>query len=279
MKKAFGIVWDGVRIFSGNNGFTSAAAISFYAFFSIIPMMLIITASLGFVLGSHPGLLERVIGMVRQSLPYLGGMIIGDLRGLALEWRTFGWLGLFSLLWSADFVLGAMAEALCAIFGTVKMFGYVRQKLINLMALLLAVAAALLSVSVTAASIILRKYELVVFGADISYYLIQSLTFKYILPFLLVAAPVAIVYRVMSGPNLNFRYAFYGSLVFTTLWEIAKHLFAWYVSNFQSYNKFYGSLGTIMVLLVWIFYSANILLFSAAVSKAAYDRNVKGGQA
>ncbi|MBI5468270.1 MAG: YihY/virulence factor BrkB family protein, partial [Deltaproteobacteria bacterium] len=63
---------------------------------------------------------------------------------------------------------------------------------------------------------------------------------------------------------------------FTALWELAKQLFAWYVSNFGAYNKFYGSLETLMLLLLWIFYSSNIFLFSACVAKSAYDNKDAG---
>ena len=63
--------------------------------------------------------------------------------------------------------------------------------------------------------------------------------------------------------------SFFGSALFTVLWELAKQLFAVYVSNFQSYNKFYGSIGALMIFLMWIFYSASIFLFAASVSMAA----------
>ncbi len=269
-RKIYAIIRDAAAIFSRNGCFTSAAAISFYAFFSLIPIMLLITAALGFVLGTHEGLLEEVIAMVRKSLPYIGERMVGDLRGIASEWKKFGWISVIVLIASAEFVLEAAASALTGVFDSDRRFGFVRRKIINLGVLLMGILAALVSIFMTAVAVILRKFQLKIFGIDLVYYIIQSFAFKIVLPFLLVSAVVAVVFWIFSGPKLNFRYSFYGSIIFSVLWEAAKQVFTWYVSNFQSYNRLYASLGTLMLLLIWVFYSANIFLFSASLARAAY---------
>lgn len=269
------IVSDGARLFWAKGSLDRAAAISFYALFSLIPLMLIVTAGAGFMLGSKAGLLDRVISLTRQSLPYLGDLIIGDLKDLARASSRYGWVGIVFLVWSADLVLAASSDALAAIFSAEKRFGFIKKKAINFLALLLGILAALLSISLTAAAIVFRSVRYELFGIDVSYHVIQSIAFKFILPFLIVTAIVTVAYRVFSGPALNWRYAFYGAALFTLLWEVAKQLFTWYVANFPSYNRIYGSLGTLMILLLWIFYSANLFLFSAAMARAAYDKRVK----
>ncbi|OGQ01903.1 MAG: hypothetical protein A2W38_04675 [Deltaproteobacteria bacterium RBG_19FT_COMBO_58_16] len=268
--KIYSVIREALSLFNKNDCFTRAAAISFYAFFSLIPIMLLVTAALGFFLGSHEGLLDSVIAMVRQSLPYISDRIVNDLKGLSTQWRKFGWISIIVLISSAELVLEATAGALSSVFNSERRFGFVRRKIINLGMLLLGIIAALASILMTAASVVLSKFHLRVFGIDIVYYLVQSLTFKILLPFVLVTAVVAVVFRLFSGANLNVRYALFGSVIFTTLWEVTKQVFTWYVSNFQSYNKFYASLGTLMLLLIWIFYSANIFLFSAAVARSAF---------
>lgn len=272
MLKYLSIAWDGLKLFNRTSSFTSAAAISFYAFFSLIPIMLLVTASLGFVMGAKAGLLERVIGMIREYLPYLSDRLIGDVRGLATDWKKIGWLGAITLVWSAEFVLEAMAEALTKIFGTERKFGFLRRKVVNLFILLMGVLSALVSIIMTAAAILVKKAPIPFLRQNVLYQYVQSFTFEVLVPFFLVAFVVAVVFRAFSGPHLDFKHAFYGSLFFSALWEAAKHVFAWYVSNFPSYNKVYGSLGTLMLLLLWMFYSANLLLLSASFAKASCDR-------
>lgn len=269
---------DGARIFNGTGGFTHAAAISFYAFFSLIPVMFLLTSGVGFVLGARPDLQERVIGMVRESVPYLSQRVMADLVALSENWRTFGWIGLLSLVSAAEFVMNSMVKALAAIFGTVDRFGFFKTRATGLFVILLAMLAALASIAVTALSFMLERYEPDVFGFGYLYGLFIIAVFRFLAPFVLVSVVVAAVYRVLAGPNLDSRHAFFGSMLFTLLWEAAKQLFALYVANFENYNRFYGSLGALMILLLWIFYSAIILLFSASVARAAFVRS-RGGRA
>lgn len=272
MIELLSIAREGIRIFSSRDGFTSAAAISFYAFFSLIPIMFLVIAGVGFVLGSRPELEERIVGMVRESLPYLSQRIVGDLKELSRNWKTFGWVGLISLVSGAEFVMNAMVKALTSIFGTTDRFGFFKTRLIGLFVITLAIMAALTSIAMTTLSYLLESYEVNLFGLGYVYGFIVLLFFRFLVPFLVVSAVIAAVYRVLAGSNLDLRHAFFGSVLFTVLWELAKQLFALYVSNFLSYNKFYGSLGTLMILLLWIFYSANIFLFSASIARASYMR-------
>lgn len=262
---------DGGRIFQKNDCLTSAAAISFYAFFSLIPLMFVMTAGVGFLIGTSPDLQERVIGMVRESVPYLSPRFIADLKELSVNWKAFGWLGLVTLVSGAQLVIGAAAKALMRIFETGDKFGFFRKKVINLLGVLLVILAALASIAFTAASYYLEAIEVDILGLGYIYTFFIILLTRFVAPFLLVSGIVAIVFRLLAGPNLNIRCAFFGSALFAVLWELAKQLFALYVANFQSYNKFYGSIGTLMILLMWIFYSANIFLFAASVARAAYS--------
>lgn len=264
------ILRDGIRIFRSSGSFDRAASISFYALFSIIPLMLLVTAGLGFILGTHADIFDNVVRMTRKSIPYLSERIVKDLAGLSKSWKAWGWFSVVMLILSSEMVLDSAAEALLEIFEVKGGFGYFRKKIINFAILLVALLTALASILVTAAAEILLSVRVVVYGVDLSYYLIEGLALTFILPFVLMALSVTFVYKMFSGSNLSFRFAFYGSLLFTSVWEVCKYLFAYYISNFAQYNKFYGSLSTVMILLLWIFFSTTIFLFSASLARAAY---------
>ncbi len=274
MIKIFAILWDAVKLFRKLNAFRSAAAISFYAFLSIIPLMLLIASALGVIMGKDAAILDKVIILTKEAFPYASESIIGDLKGLPKSWQPFSWLGLLSLLYGADLMLGATADALTEIFETTYEYGFFKKKIIDLLVFLISIIMAFLSTTMTAAAKILSEVSLQNSGLKLPDVLLQSLAFKLVIPFFLVAVTVTLVYRMFSGSNLNLRYAIYGSLIFTTLWETAKQLFTWYIFHFTSYSKFYGSLEILTVFLIWIFYTANILLFSAAIAGAAYRVSV-----
>lgn len=266
---------DSLKIFFGNHCLDRAAAISYYAFLSLLPIMLLLTAALGFVFKTRTDILENVIEFTRISVPYLSDRIVKDLEGLVAASVAFGWLSLVILLFSAEFVLNALSEALLHIFDVRESFGFFRRRVLNVLVALMAVLAALFSVLITAAVGIIRRVDISLYGIDLTYWLLESLTLKYIVPFLIIVFTVTVVFQIFSGPNLRIRYAFYGSLIFAVLWEAAKQGFTFYIYNFPAYNRFYGSLGTVMVLLVWGYFSAMIFLFSASVARAAFiDRNL-----
>ncbi|HJW58254.1 MAG TPA: YhjD/YihY/BrkB family envelope integrity protein, partial [Actinomycetota bacterium] len=80
----------------------------------------------------------------------------------------------------------------------------------------------------------------------------------------LVAVALAVFYRL--GPdraNPRFRWMSWGALVAVVLWVAVSAGFSWYVSNFGSYGQTYGSLGAVIVLLLWLWLSALAALIGA----------------
>ncbi len=273
-RKVFIVLRDGVGIFSEKSCIQRAAAISFYAFFSLIPMMFLVTYALGFILGSRGEMLEEVIRTARISLPYLDGSVLAELKGVVEHGRTFGWVSFVALVFSAELVLNAVADALSAIFEIEGRYGFFRKRITNVFVILLAIFAVFASIIVTAAMGLVESATFNLPGLDVAGYILEILALKYVFPFILVVAAVTVVFKIFSGPELHLRFAFFGSLIFSFIWELAKWGFSQYLYYFPTYNRLYGSLGTIMILLLWMFFTAAIFLFSAAVARAAFiDRN------
>lgn len=76
--------------------------------------------------------------------------------------------------------------------------------------------------------------------------------------------------RIGSGPKPALRYLVFGAVVGATLFTLGKQGLAWYLSTAAVVSA-YGAAGSIVVLLMWIYYSSAILLFSAACAKALSD--------
>ncbi len=240
-----------------------AAAIAFYALFSLLPIMFLLFSFIGSILGTETWLLERIIEFVRQSLPYLSDGIVEDIKGLINNREFFGWLGMITLIWSAEFVILGVKDAMNRIFGPASKTSFIKTRLIVWGIFFLWSGVVVISIGITAAAEIISKIKITPLGVDIPYYLAKSITFQYFLPFIIMTAATAIVFKMMAGGSIRIEDAIFGSIIFSILWEGAKHLFAFYISHFRSFNKTYGSLGALMIMLLWIFYSANIFLFSA----------------
>lgn len=260
MKKKFKIITCCAKSFLKHNCLNMAAAISFYAIFSLLPLVFLVFSLIGFFLGAKPWLFLRIIDFVRQSLPYLSDNIVKDIRGLINNRKVFGWLGVVTLIWSAEFVILAVRDAMDHIFGNIRKMGFLKTRLVVWGVFLIWSGVILISIGLTVAAEIVDKMKISAVGMDISYYIVKSITFKYFLPFLLMLIAVASVFKIMAGDRITIKHAFLGSAIFSVLWEGAKHTFALYIAYF---GTFYGSISALMILLLWIYYSAVIFLLSA----------------
>jgi membrane protein len=95
-----------------------------------------------------------------------------------------------------------------------------------------------------------------------------------------IAGSLAVLYRV--GPNRDdaeFSWTSPGAITATVLWLVGSAAFSFYVSNFGSYNETYGSIAGVIVLMLWLFLSAFIVLLGAEINseiehQTAHDTTV-----
>jgi membrane protein len=83
----------------------------------------------------------------------------------------------------------------------------------------------------------------------------------------LLAFALAVLYRF--GPSRDrpkWQWVSWGSVAAAILWLVVSALFSWYVSNFGSYDKTYGSLGAVIGFLTWMWLSATVVLFGAELN-------------
>jgi membrane protein len=85
------------------------------------------------------------------------------------------------------------------------------------------------------------------------------------------------LYKVVPNTKTYWRYVWPGALLGAAMFEVAKSLFVLYLGRFASYESVYGSVASVIILLVWIFVSAFILLVGAEFS-AEYGRMRRGVQ-
>jgi membrane protein len=246
-----------------------AAALAYYGFLSLFPALIVAVAALA-LFGSYPETYTSIMDALREAAPgeavntidsalknVLRGQGAGSLLGIGL---------LFAFI-TASGAVGASIRALEAINQTRESASFVRSNLTRLwltLALMGLMAVAVIALLV-AGPLFGSISEAAGLG-DTGRTLVALLRY----PLGLAALLAALLLLYTLGPAGTRRRPIEhlpGAVLAALLWVLASMAFSFYVSNFSSYDKTYGSLGTVIVLLVWIYVGAVAVLVGALVNR------------
>jgi membrane protein len=247
------------RTFKGFNrdGLTDwAAALTYYSVLSIFPGLVVLTAVLG-LLGKSTTqtLIDNLGAAVPGATRDILTSAIQQVQGTAGFAGPLAIIGLAGALWSASGYIGAFMRAANSVYEMPE--GRPIWKTIPLRLLLTVAVVVLLAVCafgvVVSGDLADRVGHMVGIGS--TGVLIWNIA-KWPIIALLVSLAFALLY--WASPNVRqpaFRWLSPGGLVAVVVWVLASAGFAFYVVNFSSYNKTYGTLAAVIVFLVWLWIS------------------------
>ena len=255
--KNFGLLWQALRKFNDDNGFFLSSGIAFNILINLIPFIMLLLALVGTYLYNDQEVLNHIRAYLRNVAPTLDPKIIGSLMDLIESRQIVGILGFVGLLWFSTWVFGSLRIALNIVFRVEKNRGMLRGIGIDLLMILLAGILLLVSMILSSMVTFLQGYHgqiPVAIGPTIQWIL------KYLLPFFLTYCMFVLIYRIIPNKKVHFTSALQAALFASLLWELAKHLFGWYVVHLAGYSIFYGSLSTLVIFVLWVYYSSTILV-------------------
>lgn len=271
-RTTFEVLRDVANDFSVKRVSIIAAALAYYLFLALFPFILVILAATGYALGGS----ERELAIVRQTLsqalPASDLEIERQLDAVIQHRAVVGGLGLLALIWSASSAFATLQQALRIVWGVQTRPRFLLVRLRALAFLTLAIVFLLLSILVTSllpvithmppAGIALRLGKLDVLWRLGSAALSLAISF---ITFL-------VLYRIVPATHIQLRHAAAGSGFAAIAWELARRGFTWYLHRFAHFDRIYGPVGAIVVLLLWIYISVMIVLVGAELSLAYAQR-------
>jgi membrane protein len=241
-----------------------AAAMSYYALFAFVPTMSSIVLIYAWV--SDPAEISDHLAAVSQFVPEDIMKIINDqLRNLASEAPTaLGFSAISALaiaLWSASKGSKAIIEALNIIYDETDERGFFK---LNGLALGMTFLGAILGVLAIAVIVLVPVVMgLFNFGGMAE---ILATAASWLILLGLFSFFLAFAYRY--GPHrqkAKWRWVSWGAVISSFLWALSSAAFSWYATSFGDFNKTYGSLGAIIVLMFWFYISSFVVLLGAEV--------------
>jgi membrane protein len=246
-----------------------AAALTYYAVLSIFPAMIALISILGIVVDR-----ETITRVVTDTVTELGpesavDTFVTPIDSIAANQATAGVLlvvGLAGALWTASGYVGAFMRASNSIYQTEEGRPFWKLRPFQLaVTLVLVLLAALVVIALIVSGPVADAIGSAVGLGDTAVLAWQIAKWPVLLAF--VMGMLAILY--WASPNAKpagFRWVTPGSVVALLLWLVASAAFAFYVANFGSYNKTYGTLGGVIVFLVWMWITNLAVLIGAELN-------------
>ena len=256
-----------------------AAALTYYGVLSLFPAMLVLVSILG-LLGrsATQPLIDNLAGLTPGPARDVVTSAIANLQRASATAGLAFVLGLLGALWSASGYVGGFMKASNVIYEVEegRPFWKLRPLQIAVTVLVVLLAAAIsLAIVVTGP---LAHTVGDVIGLGDTAVTVWSIA-KWPVIAAIVSQMIAFLYWV--APNVRqpgYRWISPGGVLAVVLWVIASGAFAFYVANFSSYNKTYGSLAAVIILLVWLWITNLVILLGAELNaEIERGRQIEGG--
>jgi membrane protein len=267
-REYIGVIYRGIRRGLAGNVTNLAAAVAYYAFLAIPSAMLVAVGA--FSLFAGPSAVRTILDHLSTVMPQSAVSLLGESLTRTIQGGNGGLImvvvGLVLALWTLSGAMQTVMWALNAAYGRDETRGFVKRRLI---------AVALIVCAVIAFALIL---VFLILGPHVSTWVGDAVgnttVVKWVWwtaqwPILLVGLLAMFAIVLYLAPNVvprKWQFITPGALFAVAVWLIASGLFAVYTSNFASYNKTWGSLAAVIIMLTWLWISALALLVGGEIN-------------
>ena len=268
--------------FAGDDLSGLAAELSYRFFLALFPFFIFLAALGGFLAAafSSGDPTERLMDQIGSALPADARSILQDQVSGVLESRSGGLLsiGIIGAIWASSGAAKALIKALNRVYGVPETRPFWKS---TSLALVMTLAG---SISIFGSFALLVATQS--FGSDIAEAIGAGGAFELTVAIVrwpiviaLVMFAVGLIYWLAPNIDVPFRLISPGAVAFTLVWLLTALAFGLYVANFGSYNKTYGTLGGVVVLLTWLYLSNLMLLLGAEINATLAEQKEPHAQA
>lgn|SRR5574340_297119 len=242
-----------------------AASLAFYSLLSLFPMVFLLLYGISFIVSQDVIGYQFLLGFLKGFLPSMGERLAKDIRRVA-EQEEVRWVVFLAFGWFSALVFYELDYAMNTVFGTAAKRHPLISTLVAIALIWMLGFLTLISFVATQAIELLTTYAPRLWGLNLVAITAHDFLLTYSLPFLLAFLSVTCLYRFLPHQRPTWREATIGGALFSLLWIAAKALFVTYLEGAALYTQLYGSLLEVVLLLLWVYYSAALVLLGAVVT-------------
>ena len=275
LKGLWTLIKDTFARWSDDNPFQLAAALAYYTLFSMAPLLMIAIAVAGLVFGQEASQ-NQVIGIIEDLVGAQSARAIQDIIDSAGQRPDAGVfataVGMILLLIGAGGVVGQLQDSLNAIWRVVPktsrgIVGFLQDRLVSYSMVLsvgfLLLVSLVISAVLTAISGIVGGFLLI--DAATAY------TLDLVLSFAFITLLFAVIYKFVPDVRIAWSDVWIGAATTSLLFSVGKFLIGYYLGH-STVTSIYGAAGSLVTLLLWVYYSSLMFFFGAELTQVYATR-------
>ena len=242
-----------------------AASVSYYAVLSIFPLVIGLSAIIGWVASSESRQ-DELVELVIDFLPGSEQFVRDSVEGVERFRETLGLVAVLGLMWSASAVFGSITRVVNRAWDIRQNPPFYKNKPRQLVMASGVGMLFVLSVGITS---FMQWATTIEIGSRSASDILGGEIFAVILriPAALISFSIfLLIYKFLPNTKTYWKYIWIGALVAGVLFELGKNLFLYYLSNFAEFDQLYGSVASVIILMVWAYFCAIILILGAELA-------------
>ena len=249
-----------------------AAQVAFYFSFSLFPLIFFLISLAGIVLGTTDTLKSELFMYLSRIMPWSAFDLVQSTVEEIIAGSTTGklTLGLLATLWSASLGVDSLRSSLNAVYKLDEKRPWWKTKLQSISLTVMAIALIALALGVAFYGLQLIQWALVSLTLPTGPPVIATIIQWGAILFVMLFACEVLFNLVPAFRRFRWIWITPGSIVAIALWILLTGGFRTYLGFFDSYNRTYGSLGAVIILMLWLYLTALAVLFGGAIN-AVYE--------
>ncbi len=251
-----------------DHGTNLAAAVAYYVFLSIFPLLLGLIGLFGLFLPSQ-GVQDQILNYIGNNLPGSQDVIENNIRSIVAVRGTLGIIGILGLLWAGSGIMSAVGHAINRAWDIPYELPFYLKKPRDIGLTIGLGILITLSLGASAILTFVPVESIPLVGSYFAQLLLRVGAFA--LAFIIFL----ILFKVIPNTHTYWRNIWPGALLTAFLFQIGRAILFYYINNFGNYQEVYGLIGSVIAILVWIYYSAILVILGAELT-SEYSRLRRG---
>lgn len=262
-----------IKRYSAHNVAANSAQVAYYWIMAFFPFLIVVISLLTFANISVDILMDYIALMVPATLmPFIETTIH---QFILYRSTTLLSVGVLVSLWSGGTAVNALLRGIHLAYNSKFVKPYWLSKIMSILYTML--LAMLLIVMMVA----------LVFGNRIGNYVVNILNLnkgiimpiwnmiRLVMPIFALIIILYIVYRVVPRKHLKVKNVWLGTITASIGWYVFSLIFSIYIDNYSKYNQLYGSIGSVFILLIWLYASCMVLLLGAEINAVYQEMKIE----